>query len=202
MVRPRRDRGRRPAAARGSSARGGVQHHATSTHLLAVVPRLDEALKPRRARACFVARPRWSPTRPFKGASLRAIAPSGAGRALVTLEGAPLNDPFGGWVIWSAVPVESIATSTLCAALALDLMALALDRGHRPPRGPRAGPTHNSALPPVRAAMPAALCLLAARFHFRRPPPSTAMATFRSRRTRRGGYARGVSTALPQVCAG
>jgi outer membrane receptor protein involved in Fe transport len=43
-----------------------------------------------------------------QGLSLRAIAPSGAGRALVTLDGAPLNDPFGGWVIWSAVPTERL----------------------------------------------------------------------------------------------
>lgn len=45
-----------------------------------------------------------------QGLSLRSIAPSGAGRALVTLDGAPLNDPFGGWVIWSAIPVERLAT--------------------------------------------------------------------------------------------
>src|ERR1700732_5361443 len=32
-----------------------------------------------------------------QGVSLRAIAPSGAGRALVTLDGVPQNDPFGGW---------------------------------------------------------------------------------------------------------
>lgn len=44
-----------------------------------------------------------------QGLSLRSIAPSGAGRALVTLDGAPLNDPFGGWVIWSAVPAERLA---------------------------------------------------------------------------------------------
>ena len=43
-----------------------------------------------------------------QGLSLRGIAPSGAGRALVLLEGAPLNDPFGGWVIWSATPTERL----------------------------------------------------------------------------------------------
>ncbi len=43
-----------------------------------------------------------------QGLSLRAIAPSGAGRALITLDGVPLNDPFGGWVIWSQVPPESL----------------------------------------------------------------------------------------------
>jgi outer membrane receptor protein involved in Fe transport len=44
-----------------------------------------------------------------QGISLRSIAPSGAGRALVTLDGVPQNDPFGGWVIWSALPAEDIA---------------------------------------------------------------------------------------------
>ena len=43
-----------------------------------------------------------------QGVSLRAIAPSGAGRALVTLDGVPLNDPFGGWVIWSQTPPEAV----------------------------------------------------------------------------------------------
>src|SRR5579862_3274641 len=43
-----------------------------------------------------------------QGVSLRSIGPSGAGRALVTLDGVPQNDPFGGWVIWSSLPSESI----------------------------------------------------------------------------------------------
>ncbi|HEV2652661.1 MAG TPA: TonB-dependent receptor [Rhizomicrobium sp.] len=43
-----------------------------------------------------------------QGVSLRSIAPSGAGRALVTLDGVPQNDPFGGWVIWSSLPGEDI----------------------------------------------------------------------------------------------
>jgi len=46
-----------------------------------------------------------------QGVSLRSIAPSGAGRALVTLDGVPQNDPFGGWVIWSALPPEDIASA-------------------------------------------------------------------------------------------
>ncbi|HUO90143.1 MAG TPA: Plug domain-containing protein, partial [Rhizomicrobium sp.] len=44
-----------------------------------------------------------------QGVTLRSIAPSGAGRALVTLDGVPQNDPFGGWVIWSSLPPEDIA---------------------------------------------------------------------------------------------
>ncbi|MDB5451956.1 MAG: TonB-dependent receptor [Caulobacteraceae bacterium] len=41
-----------------------------------------------------------------QGISLRSIAPSGAGRALVTVDGVPQNDPFGGWVIWGGLPAE------------------------------------------------------------------------------------------------
>src|SRR5689334_21650476 len=41
-----------------------------------------------------------------QGISLRGIAGSATSRALVTLDGVPLNDPFGGWVILSAVPSE------------------------------------------------------------------------------------------------
>ena len=43
-----------------------------------------------------------------QGLSLRSIAGSGAGRGLVTLDGVPQNDPFGGWVIWTSLPGESL----------------------------------------------------------------------------------------------
>ena len=43
-----------------------------------------------------------------QGVSLRAIAPSGAGRALVTLDGVPQNDPFGNWVIWTSLTPEAL----------------------------------------------------------------------------------------------
>lgn len=43
-----------------------------------------------------------------QGVSLRGIGPSGVSRSLVLLDGVPLNDPFGGWVYWSKVPLESI----------------------------------------------------------------------------------------------
>ncbi|MCZ7625713.1 MAG: TonB-dependent receptor plug domain-containing protein [Candidatus Methylomirabilis sp.] len=43
-----------------------------------------------------------------QGVSLRGIGPSGVSRTLVLLDGVPLNDPFGGWVYWSKVPMESI----------------------------------------------------------------------------------------------
>ncbi len=43
-----------------------------------------------------------------QGVSLRGLGPSGASRSLVLLDGVPLNDPFGGWALWSQAPREGI----------------------------------------------------------------------------------------------
>lgn len=71
-------------------------------------PRLDEALKRTPGVSLFRRTGSGAANPTTQGLSLRAIAPSGAGRALVTLDGAPQNDPFGGWVIWSALPAEGL----------------------------------------------------------------------------------------------
>src|SRR5713226_3472672 len=42
-----------------------------------------------------------------QGVSLRGIGPSGVSRTLVLLDGVPFNDPFGGWVYWTRVPMEA-----------------------------------------------------------------------------------------------
>src|SRR5439155_15193338 len=42
-----------------------------------------------------------------QGVSLRGVGPSGVSRTLVLVDGVPNNDPFGGWVYWSRVPMES-----------------------------------------------------------------------------------------------
>ena len=71
--------------------------------------RLDEALATVPAVSLFRRNSSLAANPTTQGISLRAIAPSGAGRTLVTLDGVPLNDPFGGWVIWSQVPTESLS---------------------------------------------------------------------------------------------
>jgi outer membrane receptor protein involved in Fe transport len=48
-----------------------------------------------------------------QGVSLRSIAGSGASRALVTLDGVPQNDPFGGWVIWTGLPPQAVAGASI-----------------------------------------------------------------------------------------
>lgn len=71
--------------------------------------RADEALRLVPAVSLFRRTTSLSANPTTQGLSLRAIAPSGAGRALVTLDGVPLNDPFGGWVIWAQAAPESLA---------------------------------------------------------------------------------------------
>jgi len=43
-----------------------------------------------------------------QGVTLRGLSASGASRTLVLADGAPLNDPFGGWVYWSRLPQAAI----------------------------------------------------------------------------------------------
>ncbi len=70
--------------------------------------RLDAALKQVPGLSLFRRDSSVAANPTTQGVSLRSIAPSGAGRALVTLDGVPQNDPFGNWVIWSALPVEDL----------------------------------------------------------------------------------------------
>jgi outer membrane receptor protein involved in Fe transport len=44
-----------------------------------------------------------------QGVSLRGVGASGASRAVVLYDGAPLNDPFGGWVYWGRVPRDGLS---------------------------------------------------------------------------------------------
>src|SRR5215470_4402232 len=71
--------------------------------------RLDRALAIAPAASLFRRNDSGAANPTVQGLSLRAIGPSGAGRALVTLDGVPQHDPFGGWVIWGAIPSELIA---------------------------------------------------------------------------------------------
>jgi outer membrane cobalamin receptor len=43
-----------------------------------------------------------------QGVSLRGIGPSGVSRTLVLADGIPENDPFGGWVYWTRIPLVSV----------------------------------------------------------------------------------------------
>ncbi|HEX4293961.1 MAG TPA: TonB-dependent receptor [Rhizomicrobium sp.] len=69
---------------------------------------LDTALKEVPGLSLFRRDGSLSANPTVQGVTLRSLAPSGAGRALVTLDGVPQNDPFGNWVIWSALPGEDM----------------------------------------------------------------------------------------------
>jgi outer membrane receptor protein involved in Fe transport len=43
-----------------------------------------------------------------QGVNLRGIGPSGVSRSLVLRDGLPMNDGFGGWVYWRAIPTLGI----------------------------------------------------------------------------------------------
>ena len=72
---------------------------------------LDQVLKQSAQASLFRRSSSLTANPTVQGMSLRAIAPSGAGRALVTLDGIPQNDPFGGWVIWAGIPSEGLASA-------------------------------------------------------------------------------------------
>lgn len=80
---------------------------------LEVNDRLDEALESAPGFSLFRRTSSLGANPTTQGVSLRLFAPSGAGRSLVTLDGVPQNDPFGGWVIWTALPPESLAGAEL-----------------------------------------------------------------------------------------
>lgn len=62
--------------------------------------RLDEALRVAPGVGLFRRTASGPANATIQGLSLRPIAPNGAGRALVSLDGVPQNDPFGSWVFW------------------------------------------------------------------------------------------------------
>lgn len=75
---------------------------------LTATSRIDQALRHIPAVTLFRRADSLAANPTTQGLSLRAIAPTGAGRALVTLDGVPINDPFGGWVIWGQITPESL----------------------------------------------------------------------------------------------
>ena len=56
-----------------------------------------------------------------QGVSLRGVGASGASRTLVFADSIPMNDPFGGWVYWARVPVETIESVDVVEGGASDL---------------------------------------------------------------------------------
>jgi outer membrane cobalamin receptor len=81
--------------------------------VLDTATRLDQALAIAPSASLFRRNDSGAANPTVQGMSLRSIGPSGAGRALVTLDGVPQHDPFGGWVIWGALAPETIARARI-----------------------------------------------------------------------------------------
>ncbi len=56
-----------------------------------------------------------------QGVSLRGVGASGASRAVVLLDGVPLNSPFGGWIYWNRVPRTSVKSIAVFNGATSDL---------------------------------------------------------------------------------
>ena len=56
-----------------------------------------------------------------QGVSLRGVGANGASRAVVLLDGVPLNSPFGGWVYWNRLPRVAVQTAQIYNGATSDL---------------------------------------------------------------------------------
>jgi len=77
------------------------------------LPRLDRALESSPGLSLFRRGSSAGANPTTQGVSLRSIGPTAAGRALVTVDGVPQNDPFGNWVIWTSIPTEAIQSVSI-----------------------------------------------------------------------------------------
>lgn len=94
--------------------RPGEQAYSATTidaDIIARAARLDEALLTVPGVGLFRRNQSGGANPTTQGLSVRSIGPTGAGRTLVTLDGVPLSDPFGGWVIWGALPPDTIGAA-------------------------------------------------------------------------------------------
>lgn len=69
---------------------------------------LDDALRQHAGFELFRRAPSRIANPTSEGISLRGLGSTAASRTLVLEDGAPLNDPFGGWIHWSENPVQLI----------------------------------------------------------------------------------------------
>ncbi|WP_417449301.1 TonB-dependent receptor [Kordiimonas sp.] len=79
-----------------------------------------------------------------QGLSMRGVGASAAGRVLVTLDGVPMGDPFGGWVYWSSLDAFELADITVrsggsAGAYGAQALAGVVDIRSRAIRSMRAG---------------------------------------------------------------
>ena len=97
------------AAAPGEAGTEGSSSVVTGESIGSLPSRaLDEALAATPGFSLFRRASSRTANPTAQGVSLRGLGASGASRALVTADGFPANDPFGGWVYWSRLPMVAI----------------------------------------------------------------------------------------------
>ena len=82
---------------------------------------LDESLRQHAGFELFRRAPSRIANPTSEGISLRGLGSTAASRTLVIEDGAPLNDPFGGYIHWSEQPAPTIRSVTLVTGGGSDL---------------------------------------------------------------------------------
>jgi outer membrane receptor protein involved in Fe transport len=82
---------------------------------------LDESLRQHAGFELFRRAPSRVANPTSEGISLRGLGSTAVSRTLVLEDGAPLNDPFGGWIHWSESPQQTIQSVTLVTGGGSDL---------------------------------------------------------------------------------
>ena len=82
---------------------------------------LDDALRQQPGFELFRRAPSRVANPTSEGISLRGLGSTAASRTLVLLDGAPLNDPFGGYIHWSELPAPALSAVTLVTGGGSDL---------------------------------------------------------------------------------
>jgi hypothetical protein len=87
----------------------------------AAAPDLDTVLRQVPGFSLFRRTPSWSANPTTQGVSLRGAGASGTTRAVITMNGIPLNDPFGGWIYWGRVSPDTIDEAVVIQGGASDV---------------------------------------------------------------------------------
>jgi outer membrane receptor protein involved in Fe transport len=82
---------------------------------------LDEQLRQHAGFELFRRSSGWVQNPTSQGISLRGLGSTAASRTLVLADGAPLNDPFGGWVHWNEIPSGALDAVTIATGGGSDL---------------------------------------------------------------------------------
>lgn len=84
-------------------------------------PTLDDALRQHAGFELFRRASSRVSNPTTQGISLRGLGSTAVSRTLVLEDGAPLNDPFGGWVHWNETPAQTVEAVTIVTGGGSDL---------------------------------------------------------------------------------